>query len=74
MGQNYYSFREVPEIFEVAIGEAGGGYKVQKFGRGIRGPEITGFRYFEGGIELITIEARYRARRIEGSEELPVTL
>jgi hypothetical protein len=43
LGQNYYSFREVLEVFEVAIGKAGSGYKIQKFNREIGEPEITGF-------------------------------
>ena len=61
MDQNCYSFGEVPEVFGAAIGEAGGGCKVQKFGRGIGGPGITGFRYPRGGTELTTAGAGYRA-------------
>jgi hypothetical protein len=74
LGQNCYSFREVPEVFGVAIGEAGGGCKVQKFGEGIGGPGITGFRYPGGGTGLITTGAGYGARRMGGSGGLPVTL
>ena len=64
----------MPEVFGVAIGEARGGYKVRKFGRGIGGPGITGFRYSREGIGLITAGARYRARRMGEPEGLPVTL
>jgi hypothetical protein len=74
LGQNYYSFREVPEVFGAAIGEAGGGCKVRKFDRGIGGPGITGFRYSGGGTGLIITGTGYRARRIGGPEGLPVTL
>ena len=74
MGQNCYSFGEVPEVFGAAIGEAESGYKVRKFGRGIGGPGITGFRYPGGGMGLITTGAGYRTQRIKGPEELPITL
>jgi hypothetical protein len=74
LGQNYYSFGEVPEVFGVAIGEAGGGYKVRKFNRRIEGPGITGFQYSGRGTGLITIEAGYRARRMEGPRGPPITL
>jgi hypothetical protein len=74
LGQNYYGFREMPEIFEVAIREAGNSYKVQKFSKGIGGPGITGFRYSRGETGLITTGARYGARKMGGPGELPVTL
>jgi hypothetical protein len=74
LGQNYYSFGKVLEVFEVAIGEARSSYKVRKFSRKIRGPEITGFRYSREETGLITIGARYGARRIGGPGELLITL
>jgi hypothetical protein len=64
----------VPEVFGVAIGEAGSGCEVRKFGRGIGGPGITGFRCPGGGMGLITTGAGRGARRMGGPGGLPVTL
>jgi hypothetical protein len=74
LDQNCYGFGEVPEVFGAAIGEAGGGCKIQKFSKGIKGPGITGFRYPREGTGLITTGAGYKARRIRGPEGPPVTL
>jgi hypothetical protein len=43
LGQNYYGFREVLEVFKVAIGEVGSSYKIRKFSREIGKPGIIGF-------------------------------
>jgi hypothetical protein len=64
----------VPEVFGAAIGEAGGGCKVRKFGRGIGGPGMTGFRRPGRGTELITAGAGRGTRRMGGPGGPPVTL